>query len=194
MDGQSIAILASALTGGLAGAALTIVVNSLISYWRRPILTVVFDNREPGCRVDTNVAGQTGYVRRFIRLKIKNEGRSTAHSVSVCVTELTFTAPGTSRIFKDDVLDLIPAFNYPSPFILAPNAHRYIDLAFVSKDPVTFSYIFRNIPTRLHEQGFGSRAGAYGAKIFVSSENANAAEQVVSWGWDGQFPGLDILN
>jgi hypothetical protein len=192
MDSQSVVVLASALTGGLAGATLTIVVNSIKNHWLRPVLLVLFANDEPGCRVDTNVVGENGYSRRFIRLKIKNAGRSTARGVSACVTELSFVAPGTNRIFRDDVLDLIPAFGQPSPFLLAPGAHRFVDLAFVGKEPLSFNYVFRNIPARLQEQGLGAKAGSYGARIFVSSENTKAVERFASWNWDGQFPGLDI--
>jgi len=161
----------------------------------RPRIQVLFDNAEPGCRVDTNVLGGTDPVQRYVRLKIRNSGRSTARGVSAYVTKLTFMAPRTrSRTYEEDVLDLKLANGRPSPFILAPGAHRYIDLAVVDKTNLSHSYIFEAIPVRLREQGFGIVLGDYGAEIFVSAENAEAERRIVTWSWDGKFPGLDITG
>lgn len=185
--------LASALTGGVAGSALTITSQWINRRWLRPRLEVLFRNEEPGCRIDTNVRGGTDPVLRFVRLKVKNSGRSTARGVSACVTKLTFTAPGTgSRTFEEDVFDLQLAYQRPSPFVLAPGAHRYVDLAHVSKSDLSYSYDFSVNPVRL--QGFGTGAGSFGAEIFVSAENAEAEQRFVTWSWDGNFPGLDITG
>ena len=193
MDNQSVGILASALTGGLAGAAFTLTAQWITRFWRKPRIQILFDAKEPGCLIDTNVVGQTGSILRFVRLKVKNSGRSTALGVTVCTTELTFDAPGTgSRIFSEDVIDLQLAYERPSPFALAPGAHRFVDVAYVQREPLTFFYVFRPEPSRLRERGFGNDAGTFGAKIFVSAENANAAERFVRWSWDGKFPGLEI--
>ena len=195
MSNQSLGILASALTGGLAGATLTLVVNWIKGRWLRPQILVLFHNDEPGCRVDTNALGGTDPILRFVRLKVKNSGRSTALGVSVCVTKLTFTAPGAgSRTFEEDVIDLSLAYARPSPFVLAPGAHRYIDVAQVSKSDLSFSYVFPVYPVRLREQGFGTDTGTYGAEVFVSAENAEAEERFVTWTWDGKFPGLNITS
>ena len=78
MDSQPVGILTSAVTGGLAGAALSIITQWISRWWLRPRLEILFANEEPGCRIDTNVAGGTDPVLRFIRLKVKNSGRSTA--------------------------------------------------------------------------------------------------------------------
>jgi hypothetical protein len=185
--------LAPAVTGGLAGSILTIIVNSIRTRWLRPRLRIVFQNSEPGCLLDTNVVGTTQPVQRYVRLKIKNAGRSTARGVAVCITKLTFAAPGAgSRSFEEDVLDLLLANHQPSPFILAPGAHRYIDLAFVTKTPPSYSYVFRATPVRLAVQGFGTAPGEYGAEVFAYGDDAKPAHKFVRWSWDGQFPGLTI--
>jgi hypothetical protein len=121
MDNQSLGILASALTGGLAGAAFTFLVQCGTRWWLRPRLHIVFNGREPGCLVETNVVGHTGPILSYVRIKIKNSGRSTAIGVIAFVTELIFDAPGTgSRRFEEDVIDLQLALGHPSPFVLAP--------------------------------------------------------------------------
>jgi hypothetical protein len=128
-------------------------------------------------------------------LKFKNAGKSTARGVSVCVTKLTFTAPGVgTRTFEEDVLDLKVANGRPSPFMLAPGAHRYIDLALVNKDNLSYHYIFEATPARLREHGFGTAPGTFGAEVFVSAENAEAQRRVVTWIWNGNFPGLEITG
>lgn len=180
MDSQPLWILVSAwVTGGLAGATLTIIYQWLRQSWLKPRLEILFANKEPGCRVDTNIVGGTQNVARYLRLKVKNSGRSTAHDVSVCVTKLTFTAPGAgSHTFRDDVLDLKLTLTPDTlRFRLAPCAHRYIDLAHTDRSGqgANFIYDFAGlIPARLErlrQQGvFGTQAGEFGAEIFVSAE------------------------
>ena len=97
-------------------------------------MEVLFDNAEPGCRVDTNVLGETDPTQGYVRFKVKNSGRSTALGVSACVTKLTFVAPGAgSQIYEEDGLNLKLANGRPTPFLLAPGAHRHLDLALVLK-------------------------------------------------------------
>jgi hypothetical protein len=65
MDPQ---VLISALTGGVAGAALTQVATIALAHWRRPQLRISFSVNEPGCVVDTPVVRSPrpgdGYVER----------------------------------------------------------------------------------------------------------------------------------
>jgi hypothetical protein len=197
MDAHSAWIFTSALlTGGLAGATLTVISQWIRGRLLRPQLEMLFRNEEPGRRVDTNTTEEAEPVARFVRLKVKNSGRSTAFGVSVCVTKLTFEAPGAgSRIFAEDVLDLRLAYHAgANPFLLAPGAHRYIDLAHRSRRDLSHWYDLHPHPTRLRQQGFGIHAGTYGAEIFVAAENAQAVERFVRWSWDGAFPGLNIIS
>jgi hypothetical protein len=185
------------LAGGLAGAVVSFGMNSLREWWLRPQLQVLFDNAEPGCRVDTNVAGGTEPILSWVRLKVRNSGRSTARGVSVYLTKLTFKASGVGeKIFDEDVIDLHLAYKIMKPINLAPGAHRYFDLAYVSKSDLSFSYDFApwENPVRLRERGFGTAAGTFGAEVFVSADNAEATGRFVTWSWDGKFPGLDIVG
>jgi hypothetical protein len=178
----------------LAGGALTITIQWIRQRWLRPRIEILFRNAEPGCCVDTNVVGGTEPVHRYVRLKVINVGRSTALGVTVCVTKLTFTAPGAgSRLFAEEVLDLkLSMHEGTAPFPLAPGAHRYIDLAHTNRNDRSHWYDFHIHPARLREQGFGTNPGTYGAEIFLVAENAKAVPQFVTWSWDGGFPGLTI--
>ena len=54
--------LLTALTGGLAGSIITLFGRGFVDWWNRPILAIVFNNGEPGCRVRTrSVGGKTDY-------------------------------------------------------------------------------------------------------------------------------------
>jgi hypothetical protein len=86
MSDQSLGILASALTGGLAGATLTLIVNWIKGRWQKPQILVLFHNDEPGCRVDTNVLGGTDPILRFVRLKVKIR-EDQQHSAYPCVLQ-----------------------------------------------------------------------------------------------------------
>jgi hypothetical protein len=83
----------TALTGGLAAALLTLLGQSLLRWWNRPILEIVFRN-EPGCRVPLEgifflnkethevLRDEHGNPRRgnvlYLRLKIENRGKTFA--------------------------------------------------------------------------------------------------------------------
>jgi len=185
------------LTGGLAGAALTLIVQALIRWWTRPQIEIVFANKEPGCLVDTNIPGGTKDVYRYIRIKVKNTGNSTAFGVFLCTTKLSFISTGTgSRAFRDEVFDL-GVVGKQAPFLLAPGAHRYVDLGHTflneANGTTSFDYAFKDWrPARLERLGIGTQSGTYKMEIFVSAENAKSVQGIAEWSWDGGFPGLDI--
>jgi hypothetical protein len=190
MNRRNFGSLAGAwLTGGLAGSALTLSVNWITERLRRPQINILFDNAEPGCRIETNVDGGTEPVISYVRLKVTNSGRSAARGVSAYVTKLTFISPSVgNRIFAEDVLELHLAYAtinqfLLNPFLLPSGAHRYIDLAHVTKNDLSYSYDFfpGEDPVRLRQQGFGTVAGSFGAEIFVSADNAEAARRFVTW-------------
>lgn len=94
-------ILLPALTGGLAGALITLGAQSFFRYWNRPILGILFQKNEDGCDVSTqgwivdyqgnpitDTQGNRRNVRQhYLRLKVTNRGKTFAKNVSVCVTQ-----------------------------------------------------------------------------------------------------------
>ena len=201
---QSIGIVAAALTGGLAGATFTVIANWIRGRWLRPQIQILFATNEPGCLVKSSPAPGTPPDACWVRLKIKNKGRSTARGVSVCTTSVTFTEKGGgSHTYNEDVLDLTLANGRDSPFMLAPHAHRYIDLAIIENDKnyeskLSHRYIVKgDPPARFKDKnfGFGQIDGNFKALIFVSSDNAEATKKVVEWKWDGKsLSGVEIVD
>ncbi len=159
------------------------------------MLEILFDEDEPGCHINTNFVGGNALVQSYVRLKVRNPGRTTARNVSLCVTRLTFEALGGGvTTFEEEVLDLKVANTHQAEFRLAPGAHRYIDLFHTQNmNPgVTFSYDFVATPARLTMLGFA--AGTYRAEVFASAENTASVSGTVSWRFDGTFPGLQIIG
>jgi hypothetical protein len=181
------------LTGGLAGALLTNIWKSVKEHRQRPQLNVVFNDEDQGC----NIITVTTPAEHWVRVKIINEGRSTARGVSVCVTTLTLDGPSTgSRQFLEEVFDLKVA-NYKdvSPFVLAPNGgYRYLDVCHIKDGEAFFRYDLRPEIGRLRVREFGMKRGTYGADIFVSADNAEAFKKTIIWEWDETFHGLNKLR
>jgi hypothetical protein len=187
-------MLVGLLLAGLAGALTALGVQSLREWWKRPILTIQFDEGVEGCRIETEALGSTGPIAWFLRLKIQNQGRSTAKDVSVSVIKLGFHAPGADIItFAEEVLDLkLSSRPVQTVFRLARGAHQYIDLTHTlkSEQGVEALFDFVNIPLRLRRLGF--KQGIYFAEIFATADNADPVRLTISWKWDGQYEGLRI--
>jgi hypothetical protein len=192
---QEIAVIAALFGGGLAGA----VFAQVISWWRQPILRVVFNKDDRGCALDTpaELHTQGGNVvpgqQRYLRIRINNEGRSTAHGVSLCVTEITFyPVVGGASTFDEEVLELPVALSTRVSLDLARDGYRYFDL-FCTEDfgnGVQFRFAFMNRPGRLYLRQYGH--GSYSAKVLASSNNSPSKPATVSWHWDGTLAGLHI--
>jgi hypothetical protein len=145
-------------------------------------------------------------------LKIKNEGKSVATNVSVCVSEIVFTAAGTgSREFREEVFDLHLANTRDrTVFNLAAGGHRFIDLVHTSVckplpgvsalPPELFPQVncearrdfdFLAAPVRLADLNF--TRGQYRVKVFVSADNAKSSMYEFEFAWDGTLHGLQIV-
>lgn len=180
----------TAFTGGLAGALLTFTFQWLLAVYRRPRLQVIFDQSEPGCAVDA-----VPDLQRYLRLKVRNVGRTTAHQVGLSITSIIYEAPdGTRTPFNEEVLDLKAGMTGDQLFNLPPEAHRFADLAlsFLADQMAQHSFDFVRHPRRL--EGFAQRVGRYKADVFVSANDAAPRRLTVEWEWDGSIAGLNIVG
>jgi hypothetical protein len=201
--------IVGALTGGLAGSALTLSIQSFLRWRSRPILEIVFQRKEPGCDVETQRShdehgkpllheGKPIEVKyRYLRLKLKNSGRTFAANCSLCITEIEFSAPGQGRrVFEEEVLDLGLALTGPIAFNLAAKGHRFLDVVRTHDDPRRRPHLFgltvEKIPERLGPQMYG--AGRYKMKVFAAANNAASVSYEIEWSYDGSAGGLQILS
>jgi hypothetical protein len=185
-------LLVGVLFGGLAGALLNNIWKSVQEHRQMPRLNVVFNDQDKGCNIET----VTTPAEHWVRVKIINEGKSTARGVSVCATKLTLDGSSTgSNQFLEEVFDLkVANYKEVSPFVLAPNGgYRYLDVCHIKDGEAFFRYDLRPDIGRLRVRGYGMNRGAYGAELFVSADNAEAFKRKITWEWDGAFHGLKKL-
>ncbi len=203
------------LSGGLAGAILTLVGQYVVAWWNRPILRVTFSQNESGCEVDTPAHVRAGDVvvancqQRYLRLKVRNRGKSSAKNVSICVTEIAYTAAGAgATVFAEEVFDLKLALTADrAVFNLAGGGHRFIDLVHTwvctplpGAPPLPLpqagcqarrDFDFLTSAVRLEDLNF--TRGRYRMRVFVSAENAASSTDELGFSWDGTLHGLQIV-
>ena len=201
----------AALTGGLAGAILTLFGNWFLTWRNRPILQIDFNEKEPpGCSVTTPaflrenqgepLRDELGNPRKFqqhyLRPKVKNIGKTFAKNVSVCVPHISYRKGGAGeRIFAEEVFDLKLALAGRPVFNLASHGHRFVDLVHVQQEAgrkIELAFDFVGSAVRLQDMEFAS--GTYEMKVFVSAENANAVEYDLSWSWNGTLDTLKCVS
>jgi hypothetical protein len=188
------------LLSGFAGALLTLSVQGIIHWWRKPVLRLLFSENIRGCRVSTPAwsfqNSETGVVgtsaeQTYLRLKVANLGRTLAKNVNVCVTHIAL-ADGTP--FSEEVLDLKLALTRDRViFNLASKGHQFVDFAHCdqNRDHTTLHFDFTLIPARLHERLLGP--GIYEMQVFGSAENAASVHASCRFRWDGTLEGLRIV-
>jgi hypothetical protein len=102
-----------------------------------PRLKVTWDRRAGGCVVDTDQGNPSTHEPtgkgRYLRLRIDNDGRSTARNVCVSIVKITRRIPGSGEdSFDEEVMDLTYPFGTPTGRVtradLPPKTHRFINL------------------------------------------------------------------
>jgi hypothetical protein len=207
-----------AVTGGLAGAFLTLTGQHAYRFFTRPILKLVLSD-VPGCVVPASgwlidattgnpIRDAGGNPRRgatqYLRIKIENRGKTFAQNVSVCVTEITCAVAGSGTTkFEEEVFDLYLANSaqQQSVFNLAAGAHRFVDLVHAAANEENAAprselvFDFGKAAHRL--QALKSNTGqqaSYKAKVFAPAENATSITADFSWAFAGTLDSLKIVN
>jgi hypothetical protein len=172
-DGGWLALLG---TGGLLGFFLRPAVDRLFIWFFRPQLAIEFPGAEPGCEVKTSVQGSNKVpTHNYLRVRVRNRGRTTAQKVSIYGTALRQWEPGKSIpifVFRGEVLDLHRALIGGLEFRLAPRAFQYVELCHVEKGSSSLQWDFEQRPIRLYERSFGP--GSYRVHVFASCDNSRS--------------------
>jgi len=203
----------TALTSGLAGALATLLGQSFLRRWNRPILEIVFRNEQgfivpikDGWLVDKATGApfkdKLGNDRRanfqYLRLKIENRGKTFAKNASVCVTKINYE-PGTGKqSFDEEVfeLGLAPTRGNPVVFNLAASGHRFMDLVHTLLElndgkPSKLVFDFGPGAHRL-DDALKPGAGSYVVTVFASAENAKSIKRDLHWSYGGTWDSLRI--
>jgi hypothetical protein len=201
----------TALTGGLAGALLTLLGRSLLHWWNRPILEIVFRD-EAGCIVPIRDAwvldkdkgtprkDKLGNPRRgnfqYLRLKIEDRGKTFAKNASVCVTQITYEAAGTGKkSFAEEVfeLSLAPTAGNRLVFNLAAGGHRFMDFVHTEPDDENqLKLVFDFGPGTWRLDPLNLGAGSYVVTVFASAANAQSIKRDLHWSCGKTWDSLKI--
>jgi hypothetical protein len=188
--------LVTMVVGVVTGVLTTLTTQAIAGWWKRPILSILFDEDEEGCQIETIYAGTKDVVGRYLRLKILNRGKSTAKDVSVSIINLIYQAPGKEPIpFGEEVIDLkLASRENQIVFRLASGAHQYVDLLHTVKIDGSVALIFDFVDPPIRLRKLGLKQGTYSAKVFVAADNAASTNDNICWTWDGQYEGLRIAT
>ena len=195
------------LFSGVFGAILTLGAQGIIAWWRSPILRLLFDETEDGCRVSTpawqtqdQASGQAVEIveQVYLRLKVTNRGRTFAKNVNVCITEIGFADDDSPS--AEEVLDLGVALMPDSRgiFNLASKGHRFVDLVYCDHHRLQFAVqtkplLLVRLEQRLPEVIARTGSCVFETLVFVSAENAASVRALCRWHWDGTLKGLRIV-
>jgi hypothetical protein len=194
-------LLLTSLTGGLAGAVITLVTQNSLRHWNRPMLEIGCDDE--GCdvrtrAVRTDLSGNPPVEQHYLRLRITNKGKNFARNVSGCITSISYRddRAGSKTVFKAEVVDLKLALTTDRAiFDLAAGGHRFVDLVYCLQEtgnPNHLYFDFVKTPSNLLFQGYGN--GKYEMKVFVAADNAQSVSNDFGWSWDGALEGLKFTG
>jgi hypothetical protein len=177
------------LFGGLAGAGFTQLISFLVYKYRRPRLEFVFSASRDGCIVDTSYPSDARRPgkQRWLRVCVKNAGRTTAHKVNVCATKIEFFGKTDPNVmFTDEVLDLRVALSHLPTFDLPPGLHRFVDLFAVEDvgQGANPFFAFAIIPDRLPLLQWG--VGSYCVHLIAVADNADPKMKPFNFHWDNR--------
>jgi len=183
--------LVAALSGGLAGAAFNQVVSIFLGWFQKPKLRLAFSTNTPGCQIDAK-SFRDGAMqvtkRRFLRMQVKNEGRSLAKDVRVIVTSFK----GPTGVSSSEIYDLFWSNTDNEVKTDIPSkSPRFIDICRLWHDQTNpgFEICAENV-------GSGWPAltpnHKYSMSLVITANNAKTTDTEVSFTWDGTAGGLII--
>ena len=141
--------------GGLAGAFVTLATQKFTKWWEKPILVPGFGIDGDGSIINEPSPDAVQRKRQWVRLKVKNNGRSTARNVRVIIGSIgNKTSDQHAWDFTSEVIDCgwshIDEFKIDIP----PDTWRFADLFVLETTETNADVKFtgrgaRNIPGRI---------------------------------------------
>lgn len=122
------------LGGGLAGAIVTLGTQNITKWWEKPKLAAEFGKEGDGSIIKhalpaSNPDSPAQVIQQWIRVKIKNNGRSTARNVRVIIVYISNkTSDFTSWDFNREIIDCGWSHIYETRIDIPPRTWRFADL------------------------------------------------------------------
>jgi hypothetical protein len=77
-------------TGGLLGLLLRPTIDRVFTWFFRPRLVIEFPGADPGCEVQTRTTGSSTPNQTYLKIRIRNRGRTTAQKVGIYGARLRY--------------------------------------------------------------------------------------------------------
>ena len=190
-DGERLWI--PALTGGLMGAFLNQIFQMFSEWFQRPVLKAEFSSLIEGCEVD-NVKLVDGTKGKYLRIKVSNNGRTTALDVQVIIAKVSSEGQN-GWASSGEILDALwshwpegsgPRLDIPS------KTPRFADLCAIPKleGNVELRICTKLLPAQLQDREL---KGTLVFQVYVAARNAKTICKIFKIRFDGTATSLKII-
>jgi hypothetical protein len=195
------AIVAAGI-GFMGGGVMAWTIGTLVGWWRRPRISVTFDERS-GCYIHTLQAGGSSppFDARFLRLLVRNSGRSVIRGCSGYVILIETRDANSASIYGKEVLELKWAHQDVGAKDIPVGAFFYLDLVklllptqgpglFPCSNVIPNSYVAP--PSRTPIFGQGLSTAKYRFETLIAAENAAPVRFDVVFAFDPAKTELEV--
>src|SRR5689334_19047678 len=148
------------LSGGVAGSIVTLFGQRIITYCIAPELHIDFGEDRSGCRVRTPAMIDGNEVEQhYLRLRIRNNGWSTAKNVSVVVTGIAVD----DQEFDEEVLDLHTSISAKLTFDIGRKGYRFVDLFHLVRELPAVGAMFDFVATPIRFRRISAERHSFSA-------------------------------
>jgi hypothetical protein len=194
------------LLSGLAGSIITVTVQYLRDWLIQPSLKVTAHAGVGGCVVQTPAFDkktlQHSGDQRYLRLRIDNDGRTTAKNVCISIIKIMRQTPGSGQeSFDEEVMDLTYPFARGGESVttvdMPPKTHRFINLCHTTKmlgGGQEFLFDVEVLPIRMKAM-YGNSAADFRIELMIAADNVMGGRVgAVSVRYGGTLESLAFLT
>lgn len=117
--------------GTIGAVVIALFLNTLLKWYRRPILTIEFENKAPFCR---HVPQTNKSIAYFLRLRVKNTGRSMARDCEGKLVKIQDFNPRYERTDFDPSNLHWAGHGTSNAISIHKKAYEYLDIIHVRND------------------------------------------------------------
>ncbi len=184
------------LGGGLAGSILTQGAQKFTRWRERPMLIAEFGKTGDGSIIQQDLPASSTdssakCIQQWVRVQVKNNGRSTARNVRVIITAIgNKTSDFTEWEFDQEVIDCLWSHIGETKIDIPSQTWRFADICVLEttegNSVLTFTGIgARNIPGRME---------ILSVKVMLTADNCETTEATVPFRYKGLQEGMIFMK
>ncbi len=204
----AVQVLGAGIVGALGGGILTVIGQEIVRCWRHPVLNVYYEDQTeylseaeldwPHDKKNNNDPTPR-YVVRLLRIKVLNEGRSTAKSCRAYISRISRINMADGSKQSIDNQDSIPISwsmqdDFPTrPIDIPVGIRQFADVCFtLSRDTPYKLFPTGLFPNRLREAW--NKPGKFELDVVVVADDASVATKTINFEWQGPWKSLKYLS